>query len=107
MAQLELFIPEPRARRTDPVTSHEAAEKARQTGLADNHRAAILNVLSAHTPLTAGEIGHTIGLTNVQVCRRLSELEKAGLAVRNSEPPRICRVMNSKQSVWIKSQEVK
>lgn len=63
-----------RARRTDPHTSHQAARAARS--LASEHQAAILAVLRRGGSWTADEIAERCGLTKVQICRRLCELER-------------------------------
>lgn len=63
-----------RARHRDPHTSHQAARAARS--LASEHQAAILVVLRRGGTWTADEIAERCGLTKVQVCRRLAELER-------------------------------
>jgi hypothetical protein len=72
---------EPRARRTDPATSHEAAALA--GGVAADHCQRILDVLS-ESPVFLGatEIAALCSLTQVQVCRRLPELRALGLVRR-------------------------
>lgn len=68
----------PRARRTDPETSHEAA-----AGVADfegDHHAQILDALMLG-PAGATEIASRAGLGRDQVGKRLCELERRGLVV--------------------------
>jgi len=72
--QLAMFQ-EPTARRSDPVTSHEAAESAKE--LAARHHRIILAALS-RGPAGKDRIGTLTSLTGVQVCRRLTELHRAG-----------------------------
>ena len=69
----------PRARNTDPTTSHAAAAGSVQ--FADSHAARILHVLrnADASGLCAAEIGDECGLTVVQVDRRTIELERKGL----------------------------
>lgn len=69
----------PRARKTDPVTSHLAAEKV--GFFRETHAAKIANYLRGISPegATAKEIAEAIGLTVVQVDRRTVELQRAGL----------------------------
>jgi hypothetical protein len=94
MSTPDLFAPQPRARNTDPSTSHAAAASM----LGDPcrcQRAAILGVL--WRPMTAGEIGRLTGLSMEQVCRRLPELEQGGHArptgqERPGPSGRLCRV---------------
>ena len=68
----------PRARQTDPETSHEAA-----AGVADfegDHHAQILEALTLG-PAGATEISSRCGLGRDQVGKRLCELERRGLVV--------------------------
>lgn len=71
---LDLF--EPAARRTDPVTSHLAAESAKD--LAIRHRHVILTALRRHGPMGKDGIAAKTRLDGVAVCRRLSEMQRAG-----------------------------
>lgn len=68
----------PRARRTDPATSHRAA--ARACYFADSHKDRICKALawlaSMNQPATADRIATASGLTVVQVDRRLPEMER-------------------------------
>lgn len=66
-----------RARRNDPQTSHQAADRAER--FAKSHAGRILFALQ-RAALTASEIGHVTGLSVVQVDRRLPELQRAGRA---------------------------
>lgn len=68
----------PLARRTDPATSHQAAEAAAE--LQQRHRALILACLREHGPAGKDGIGRRIGITGVAVARRLTELERMRLA---------------------------
>ena len=63
-----------RSRRTDPATSHQAAQKS--VKFASTHKAKILEALK-EGPRTAAGIAAMTGLTVVQVDRRLCELERA------------------------------
>ena len=66
-----------RARATDPITSHLAAERAGR--FAGTHSARILAALHQSTGrATAQILAHGTGLTVVQVARRLPELERDG-----------------------------
>lgn len=66
----------PRARASDPVTSHAAAASARE--LQSRHHDSILECLREHGPLGKDGIGARTHLTGVAFCRRLVELERAG-----------------------------
>lgn len=65
-------------RAQDPGTSIAAAEKAR--GAAKHHCEAIVRALEQHGDMTVREIGAKVGLTHVQVARRMPDLKRAGLA---------------------------
>jgi len=72
--QLEI----PLARASDPVTSHAAADSARE--LQARHHRIILAALEAHGPAGKDRIATLTALTGVQICRRLVELERMGKA---------------------------
>lgn len=69
----------PRARRLDPATSHQAADSAKE--LAARHHRLIVQVLRDHGPCGKDGIGARTSLTGVQVCRRLTEMERLGSIV--------------------------
>lgn len=71
----------PRARTTDPETSHAAAASSR--GLAGEHRRKILAVMAKGGDWTADEIAERCDLNRHQIGRRLGELERSG-AVQKS-----------------------
>ena len=75
MTQLSIQF-EPSARASDPATSHQAAQQARE--LAARHHRIILSCLEAHGPAGKDRIAALTCLSGVAVCRRLSELQKAG-----------------------------
>lgn len=73
LAQSDLFEP-PRARRTDPETSHSAAAQAKQ--LAAAHQSMILEAMrDADSAIGAEQIAERIGLQAYQVRKRLPELQ--------------------------------
>lgn len=79
MNQLAMhFEPARAARRDDPETSHAAARNAAR--FAESHAGRILVTLQTHGARTAHEIAQLVGLTVVQVDRRLPDLKAAGLA---------------------------
>lgn len=89
--QLTLFpaleiVEHPRARITDPVTSHQAAASARD--LAATHDRIILEVLRRRArPMAAEEISDALAgaVSALQVARRTACLERAGLIERTEE----------------------
>jgi len=75
---LPLF--EPRARNSDPVTSHQAAES--MMGEAQGQRANILAALTMFGPMTADELDEKLDLRDTSAGRRLPELAEMGLVER-------------------------
>ncbi len=79
MSQMAIDFDAQRAvRASDPVTSVLAAERAAR--FASSHAGRILQALKTHGPRSAHELSQLIGLTIVQVDRRLPELKRAKLA---------------------------
>ena len=74
LAQLDMFAA-PTARRSDPGTSHEAAESAKE--LAARHHRIILAALS-RGPAGKDRIAALTNLSGTQVARRTCELHRAG-----------------------------
>ena len=72
--QQQLF---PRARLTDPTTSHEAAEAAED--FASGHYECILQALQYYGPLGKDSISSLTILEANQVARRLKEMQTLGL----------------------------
>jgi len=66
-----------RVRISDPVTSYEAADSAKD--LASKHFSIIVDCLKAHGALGKDGIARHSGLDRNQVSRRLNELLKLGL----------------------------
>ena len=66
----------PRARNSDPLTSHLAAA---QVTTADSHYKAIYEALSGWGPMGKDEIAALAGLDPSQVARRLPEMRRLGL----------------------------
>ena len=66
-----------RVRASDPVTSYEAADSAKD--LASKHFGIIVGCLKAHGALGKDGIAQHSGLDSNQVARRLNELSNMGL----------------------------
>ena len=96
MNQLALLDDGPRARQSDPWTSHAAAHRAAE--FAGTHTDIILACLMRHGPQTIDEIAKRTPLNSVQIARRLSECDRRGLA----EPTGLCRMSASgrPERVW-------
>lgn len=69
---------EPKARSTDPITSHMAADSAKE--LAKRHRERIVQCLT-EGPCGCSELAKRTGLDPHQVGKRMKELEQEGLAI--------------------------
>lgn len=76
---------QPTARRTDPVTSHRAADSMREGAAA--HRAQIVSLLQDGTVRTHEEIDEALGWPHPRAARRMKELVTAGLVRRATMKP--------------------
>ena len=90
MSQLAINFFPVRARRTDPATSHEAGLKAHVFAASQAGR--ILAALTLHGAQSASQLSLIMGLTVVQLDRRLPELKKQGLARLTGDVFGGCRV---------------
>jgi hypothetical protein len=72
----------PRARNTDPVTSHAAANAVDFAGA---HYTAIYEALLLAGPSGKDRIAHWANLDRSQVARRLEEMRRLGLVVLTGE----------------------
>ncbi len=66
-----------RARSTDPITSHQAADSIKD--IANQHMDIIVKCLKEHGPLGKDGIAKQTGLQPTQVSRRLKEMQELGL----------------------------
>jgi hypothetical protein len=101
MVQLDLFDAQPKARRTDPITSHLAAEHAEQTGTISRQQTIVAELVCRHPGNTSAELAWSEdakGLDRYAIARRLPELERLGL-VRKGEP-RICSESGRLAVTW-------
>ncbi len=96
--------PVARARRDDPASSHDAAERMNASGATGDHAARILAVVSRGGGWTAWEITRAAGFTtNVEVSRRLSGINEIVRA--DASLDRACRVTGRKCSTyWLRSE---
>ena len=87
MTEMTLFDPiKPRARRTDPETSHMAAEMAGVT--AGTNRAKALVYLYEFGPMTDFELAAHTKIAQTSIGKRRGELVALGLAERAPVNPR-------------------
>lgn len=68
----------PLARRSDPATSHAAAEASAE--FRGEHQTKIIEALRWYGPMGKTGIAKTSGLDHIAVARRLPELQRKGLA---------------------------
>lgn len=83
----------PRARRDDPITSHEAAEALRASGALGRQQLEVLAAVRRWPGLTSLELGARMEINRWAVARRLPELEP--VYVHKGEP----RVVNGRRHV--------
>lgn len=83
MNQLALTLEPPKARTRDPETSKAAAKRAER--FQASHAGRVLEALRIH-PMTAQEIADHTGLTVVQVCRRLPEIDGVRVMTVGGQP---------------------
>ncbi len=93
--------PRRRARKSDPDTSHEAAQHVTKTGKASAMKRRILDFLRATTkpPMTAFEIADSMGVRErATVGRRTGEMEKDGTLRRLAK--RRCAITGRSAATW-------
>lgn len=91
------------ARRTDPITSHEAAEEVESSGRAASQRRRCLLEVWKKPGCTAAEIAQAANLERHIPSRRLPELRQAG-QIRNGQE-RICTVTGNLSMTWLLNAE--
>jgi len=91
----------PRARNTDPHTSHIAGRDIANSGIAGLQRKTVLLNLrryASEVPRTSAELAKIANLDRFMVARRLPELERSGDAARNMALT--CPVTGRKSITW-------
>ena len=92
-----LLADTPRSRRSDPETSHQAADAIRRSGALGRQQRLVLEAVKANPGKTAVELARIAGLDRYAVSRRLPELQP--VHVRRG-PPRDCSINGRPQSTW-------
>ena len=87
-----------KSRRTDPITSRQAASEAESSGRAASQRAICLARVNSHPGQTAAEIALAAGLERHVPSRRLPELRDQGLIVNGES--RICEATGRRSMTW-------
>ena len=95
--QLALDLASPRARNTDPASSHEAASRQRK-GRANTDAMTVLACVKTMPGSTSAELAMFYGLDRHMVARRLPDLEERGL-VRRGEI-RKCNAHGTNAVTW-------
>lgn len=101
--QLGLFdAPVPASRAKDPYSSIKAEDDLRSSGKLSEKRKAVYEALIQHPGCTAREIAEASGIDHPTVHKRISELEKIGLATRgpDAQGTRPCRISGKHCCVW-------
>ena len=88
----------PIARRTDPPSSHAAAQEIERTGGRASQSEAVLETVTRHPRRTSLELSRLSRLDRYTVSRRLPELERRGLIRRG--PTRDCTVNGRPMLTW-------
>ena len=91
-------IETPAARRTDPETSHEAAEIHTRSGKRAHQQHQTVAAVRAFPGKTSFELAMATGLDRFMLPRRLSECETAGLVKRGVAVE--CTVTRRKALTW-------
>lgn len=107
-AQMSLLTDTPRARRSDPVTSHRAAERIKGIGALAQQQHLVLAWVREHPGLTSAELAQLMARRQdgdpalwskyrPMIARRLGELVPAHL---KRGPQRRCLVTGSPSITW-------
>ena len=87
-------------RRTDPSTSHEAAQRVNASGQAKRNMERVVDLVYASPGSTSRELSElpTCDLDRYEVARRLADAEHAGLVVKGGK--RTCQVAGTAAVTW-------
>lgn len=96
-AQLS-WLEQPVARRTDPATSHEAAERVTRDGSRARQVAACLDAVRRWPGCTSAELAVRMGVSRYMPARRLPELRSAGKVANGVS--RECSVTRRAALTW-------
>lgn len=96
--QLTFANSAPIAATADPATSHEAAAALTASGARDMQKRRVLAALRKFPFVTSAELAQMGHLDRYECARRLPDLERDGLAVR--QEPRPCAVTGKRAQTW-------
>lgn len=92
--------PRARARRTDPSTSHEAADYVNARDIASAQRHKCYQYVVLNPGCTAAEIAKALGLDRHAPSRRLPELRDCNPPKIENREMRICKVTGRRSLTW-------
>ena len=95
--QIAFDLASPRARNTDPASSHEAAQRQRR-GRANSDGMIVLACVRTMPGATSAELAAFYGLERHVVARRLPDLAERGLVKRGEI--RKCRAHGTNAVTW-------
>lgn len=86
------------ARNTDPISSHEAAERIIANGMRGSHQRIVFNAVLENPDKTSRELSELCPLERHAVARRLPDLEDSGYIVKSGL--RICSFGKKRAVTW-------
>ena len=92
----------PIARKSDPESSHLAANEITKSGLRDSQKEIVLVAVKKYIGATSAEIAARFGFDRYMVAKRLPELEEDGLVHKGNES-RKCNISGRKAVTWYAS----
>lgn len=100
MTQFDLLDASPIARRTDPITSHEAADAITKDGTRASQRHTVLLMVRRRPGHTSAELAASNNADRYVLARRLPDLRDHGGLVYNGLEPRVCKVTGKRAQTW-------
>ena len=97
--QLALDLASPRARNTDPASSHEAAQRQKQ-GRANSDGMIVLACVKAMPGATSAELAAFYGLDRYMVSRRCPDLADPERNLIRRGEIRKCKVLGTNAVTW-------
>jgi predicted HTH transcriptional regulator len=88
--ELPLFA---HSKRGDPLSSYVAGDRHRLSGKAESHRQQILEFMRGKRPMTSKQIALNMGMDRHEVARRLPEMARKGLVMRQDR--------DGEKTVWM------
>lgn len=82
MIQATFDFDSPKARRSDPASSRQAAAELEASGALSRQRREVLEALKRFGPSTSAELAQRSGLDRYTVARRLPELRKLNFVIQ-------------------------